>query len=329
MARILIAIAMIIQLGSPNPNALAQEGTGSSEKETGASGRRTPKPVAVRMYLLSHARADQIAPLLQRLIRNCQIVTDSRTNSIIVSGDAMQFAAFEDLLGDLDVDVGSKSQATSDVEIIPIKNRIVADIADRIVDVFERSSDHANWSVAADNSRNSLLLRGRLPFLESARAIAHQLDTPAATIQLDFAFFRADLNDTQASGAVPQDLAEVTEELKRFGRYEIVGRLATVAVEGQEFSIEGSIGDEMDVRISGDLKKAAPDGAVRLNVGAHLRLMQASSSEDGAKRGRLKTSAFEVNTTLATRRGDTIVIGTAPAGWKAGESAILVVHVRT
>ena len=109
MARILIAIAMIIQLGSPNPNALAQEGTGSSDKETDARGRTTPKPVAIKMFLLKHARAEHVGQLLQRLIRNCQIVTDTRTNSIIVCGDATHFAAVTDLLRELDVDVESNS----------------------------------------------------------------------------------------------------------------------------------------------------------------------------------------------------------------------------
>ena len=39
-------------------------------------------------------------------------------------------------------------------------------------------------------------------------------------------------------------------------------------------------------------------------------------------------SAFQVESTLITRRGDYVVLGSAPTGWEIGESAILVLHVR-
>jgi hypothetical protein len=98
-------------------------------------------------------------------------------------------------------------------------------------------------------------------------------------------------------------------------------------IEGQQFKVEGSIGDEVRTEIEGHGVKVGGEGEVRLQLHANMRLIQMIETS-GSRGARATDAGVNLNTTIVAQRGQTVVIGSAPAGFKRGESAILVVRIK-
>ena len=81
-------------------------GTRSSESnllQTDESSAEVPKPnPQLRIYILKHARADQLAPLLLSVMPSARITPNKPNNSLIVAAAQDQFETLEDLIKRLD-----------------------------------------------------------------------------------------------------------------------------------------------------------------------------------------------------------------------------------
>ena len=169
-----------------------------------------------------------------------------------------------------------------------------------------------------------ILLNGQREAVLKAKSIIRALDTPAATAQLEFSFFRARLDGDGATPRIPEDLQPVAEELRRFGQVELLGRLLTTATENEEFHIEGRIALVISAEVQGVLRGVDEDGSVKIELSTGMSLRD-PVSESNQRRG--ATPHFSLRTVIQAQRGEFIVLGSAPSGWKSGESAILVLHV--
>lgn len=313
--QILVAVSTVLA----QPGAGAKQGT--SQDETKAR-RGRQAPTEMRIFSLKHASAEDIAGVVGRLLRGAKFVADPNTNSLLVDGTSEDLQKAHELIAALDVPTVRAKPSASEVVLIPIRHRSAEEVASRISQVASSRSVR----IAADSARETVIVNGPPAFIRMAQLIAAKLDTAAESVQLEFTFFRADLNSTGVSKNVPKDLADVAKELSRFGSIELIGRLATVASEGEKFSIRGAISNEMQAMVRGRLLKAVAGGGIRLAVDADMTLQRDIQTE--TRKGR-EQSGFNVETTLSTRRGDTVVIGSAPTGWEPGESAILVVQIRS
>lgn len=283
---------------------------------------RPVKPVEVRVYPIRHALAHEAASVLSKVFRTAQFTADERTNSVIVSTSEDELKRVEAMVTTLDVPMTEASAA--ETRVLSLGNRPANDLLMQLQAVLLSRAEFRDGRVAADNARNKLILRGSREFLNQAEGVVKAVDLPAESVQLEFAFFQATTGD--GGGAqVPQDLADVAKELARFGRIELLGRLSTVAVEGETFEIEGRLGASISATTQGRILKATPEGVVRLSIEAGLDMQRAPHPEETKKPP--QDSSFRTSTTISTRRGDTLVLGAAPAGWERGSSAILVVRV--
>lgn len=329
MLRILVICSVELALLAAPAATSSQEVATPAEPSTPASRgmhrRATPRPpTSTTVFKLHHASCDDIAVTLGRAF-SAVAIPDRRTNSVIMSAPESELAAARALLEKLDQP--STDPTASDVLIVPAKYRRAQALADQIRQVLPGR----DLRVAADEARASILLRGTDSALEAASSILAQLDTPAASVTLEFAFFRAyrDHDKNHFDAVIPPDLADVAKELRRFGAVEFLARLSTIAVEHEDFKIEGGILEDLVTMVKGELISVADDGAVRLEMDAFLRLEKAPSpgpKDKAQRRGPMPT--FELGTIVQTRRGDYVILGSAPTGWKPGESAILVLHVR-
>ncbi len=302
---------------------VAGSNQGTTQDEKARPGRRAQAaPTEMRIFGLKHASAEDVAGVVGRLLRGAKFVADPNTNSLIVNGTSEDLQKAKELIAALDVPVDAPKTSTSEVVLIQLHHRSADEVAGHI----SRVASTRSARIAADSARETVILNGPPAFIRTAQLIAARLDTPAESVQLEFTFFRADLNSTGVSKNIPKDLADVAKELSRFGSIELIGRLAAVASEGEKFSISGAISNDMRAMVQGRLLKAVAGGGVRLAVDADMTLQRESQTETQKRR---EQSSFKVETTLLTRRGDTVVIGSAPTGWAPGESAILVVQVRS
>lgn len=178
-------------------------------------------------------------------------------------------------------------------------------------------------SLAADNERRAIVARGSESDVSWIRSLVEQLDQPARSATLEFAFFRASLGKGEADRSdegspIPPDLAGVAKELSRFGSLHLLGRLNTAAVERQKFRVSGEIARRFMIEIQGTLHSGPSDTERVIQIVANIRLL------DGGK----PVGMYQLETTVLTKPGEFTAIGSAPHGFDVGDAGILVVQVR-
>lgn len=292
-------------------------------------GQRAPSQPTldeVRVFRLKHAQCQEVVFTLKHMLGDDRVITDERTNSIIFAGSKEQAAKIEELLAILDTPADGPV-AESELSIVAVRHRDVRSLANEIHAAMDRGLGAGRYlNIAADQARSKILLDGERRAVLKAKSIIKELDTPAAMANLEFAFLKATSGDTQPGSAIPDDLKDVANELKRFGRIELLGRLVTMAVEGEPFKVSGEK-NGMSYSIRGKLVHASEDGSVKSEVEAQLN--QYLGRDRGKTGRRAYNTVFKLETLVLTQRGDYVVLGSAPGSGtsKPGESVILVLHV--
>ncbi len=289
------------------------------------------KPVVLQ---LQNADCHEMANLIEQTF-GLNAMPVPRMNAVICNCSPEDLSEIRELLAQVDVTVSEGED--QEFAILPVQQRRVDEIADAVSSLLAGKASSVR--IAKDRGRSAMVVRGTRAAIEKVRALVQQLDQPAGCVNLEFAFFRADVNRPDAPVKVPPDLAPVAEELRRFGAVELAGRLSTVAGEGEKFIVVGAIAETMPrVQVRGELVASSTEGVVKLRVIAHLILEtrttpppRAGADEPGgqaASRPSGRPPEFELETSVQTKRGDYVVLGSAPAGSATGESIILVLHVR-
>jgi hypothetical protein len=290
----------------------------------GGRGQGAPSPSTVgevRAFRLNHAKCEEASLLLNILLPPGIVVwEDKRTNRVLCQGDEAQFQQVQLLLETLDIPA-EDARAAADLSIVPVRHRDVQSLANEIQNTLGTwsSVSGSHFRVAADGTRSAIILDGQPDAVARAKSIIKALDTPAGTAQLEFSFFRARLDGEGTAPEIPVDLRPVAEELRRFGQVELLGRLSTVATEEEGFQIEGMIANMIRAEVQGSLVGVDEDGSVKIKLDTSMTM-----TTDPQRGG--DSPRFSLNTVIQAPRGEFIVLGSAPNGWKLGESAILVLH---
>lgn len=300
-------------------------------KSKGGKNEPNPRAQNVRVFPLQHTAPNNVLATLIPLFKNASLVADPSTNSIIVNSSNADIATIEGLLTHLDKTSDQPRNAAPGVRTIQLKHRATDDVSKKLMSLLGGFGDR-DARVASDEGRGKLILRGSPDFLEFAGQVISELDVPAQMIQFEFAFFSADQNaaatgESDEAGSIPADLTDVARELGRFGRVRLLGRLACNAMEDHQFVLEGALGEGLSAKVSGNVLNAVTDGTIQLSVQGQVRLTRTGAGPNPSQ-APPRSSIFDVNTTVVTRRGETIMIGSAPTGWAPGESAIMVLQAK-
>ena len=281
-----------------------------------AAARPAYEPAVLRLV---NASCFEVASMLQATFPGCTSYPVEQSNSVVFSGPADTLAMARKLVEQMDVMAAEREGPR--VVIADVKHRRVDDIVDHLNRVVE----NRRLRVSGDRGRSKILLRGDKNDIEQAEGLLKELDTPAAGIAIDFAFIQAKFDGQPRGTLIPVDLEQVATELERFGNVALLGRLSTVAVEGEKFGVEGQIVPGMSAEVRGQVIGVNQEGVVKADIKAALRLLPPGKSE-GKDAG--PSAYFNIETVVTTQRGEFLVLGSAPAGAEVGESAILVMHVR-
>lgn len=287
-----------------------------------------PRAMNVKIFPLQYTTPGTMLETLIPLFKTASLVGDPGTNSIIVSATNADIAIIERLLTRLDKTSDSSRTTAPAVRTVQLKHRGTDDVSKKLMSLLGSMRDR-DARIASDEGRGKLILRGSNEFLDFAGKVISELDVPAQMIQFEFAFFSTDQNaqvtdDPDDTNRIPNDLVAVGKELQRFGRVKLLGRLACNAMEDHQFQVDGALGEGLSAKVMGSIVNAVTDGSLQLNVQGQVRLTRFA----GDPRAAPQTSSFEINTTVVTRRGDTVMIGSAPAGWAQGESVIMVLQAK-
>ncbi|MEY4119456.1 MAG: Type secretion system protein precursor, partial [Planctomycetota bacterium] len=162
---------------------------------------RGPRDAArVRTVFLKHARAGQMAPLVEQLLASeaaaqparagrrgvdanapepsLRVIADERLNAIVISATPTALDAAEEMLKQLDVTPGTESDRT--VRVITLRNGDAAEIARSLADIFETDDGTETPPVIKVNvASNSLLVRANTKQHAMLETIVSRLDSAA------------------------------------------------------------------------------------------------------------------------------------------------------
>lgn len=334
-------VIITAQLLFAQPLALAQEsgqpgGRGAKDQPSPSHfsrGRRAQRRVTlpeVRVFPIQHMHVDAAADLVNELTGSLVAHADNRTNSIIYSGPAESAEKVQALLRQLDVPV-EEPLTESAITVVPVSERRVDELAHHISRMKLRQGRRP-LSIVGDESRSRILLSGPPDLIAQAQRVIAELDIPAGAANLEFTFFKARLHGGEAKTPIPAELRPVAKELQRLGQLDLLGQLSAVATEGEAFSVSGSVGGLLMAEVRGQLLRSPGAGTIKVRLEAEVMLVSggpapAEKPAEGAAKRRSRTRpVFSIQTTVVLARGDYVVLGSAPHGWAAGESAILVMR---
>ncbi len=325
MPRFLLAITTQLILFCVPAMAPAQDAPDAPQSAR-RGGRRggPPAPMTIEVFKLKYAVCYEIRDVLNNSIHDAKCSFDERTNSVIYAGSAASVQEAQRLVEALDVPADETSE--EEVFMVRLKHRDAEDVARQIATTLAGS----DIRVSADSALATVIMQGPRAAISGAQRIVSQLDSAPTTVNLELAFFHADINDDGTDAIIPPDLAEVAKELKRFGGLELLGRMSTIAVEGEKFQIQGAIAGDVDVatQVEGVLAGTVGD-AIKIRLNARLKMESSGGGgEQGKTERRSRRPVFEIETAVTTEPGAYVVLGSAPTGWGPGESAILVLHIR-
>lgn len=280
---------------------------------------RLVNPPEVRRIVVQHMHARTLASMINQGLRENYVVSDDVSNSIIYMGPPGLAEHVVGMASKIDVP-GNEAKSSQDVVVHMLRHRF----PNELVQSLNMTLGRSELRVAADMSSSAIVLSGPKSEIDAAVATIEALDQMSPPAQLEFSFFGASSKKPEGDSdrdtlEMPEDLKKVASEISRFGRIEFLGRLTATATQSESFVITGGMGRRVHVEINGEVVACPTDGPVKLKIRSKMML-----SDAGEKPG----PVFNLETSIAAKRGDYVVIGSAPAGWEPGESAILVLHAR-
>ena len=217
---------------------------------------RGPRDAArVRTVFLKHARAGQMAPLVEQLLAgearraergraaagaalavepSLRVIADDRLNAVVISATPAALDAAEEMLQQLDVAPGQETGRS--VRVLTLRNAEATEIATSLVDLFETDDGTETPPVIRVNAAsNSLLVRATDRQFTTIESVVARLDNATVTGQ-------------RAMRSVPLDPAK--------GDAEEMARLLRRLMENGDGEVEVITVEELLKRY--DEKPAAP-----------------------------------------------------------------------
>jgi general secretion pathway protein D len=153
----------------------------ASPTQVGVGGARARgDQIATQVYRLQHESAANLTAVLRPLISpNNSIMADPGNNSLVITDYADNLRRLSKIIAALD------APATSDLDVIPIRNGIASDVANLVTRLMEPSAggDAGRVTVLADARTNSVVVRapsaGRA---NMAKSLIAKLDQPTAEL---------------------------------------------------------------------------------------------------------------------------------------------------
>lgn len=291
----------------------------------------------LRVIALQHVLADRVVGALQEIGYGSAAAAPSG-NALVVRGSPQDVAAIEELVRSMDVP-GEKKQPSAEIvkKMISLSHARARELAELLSQVSVRA-----LQCGVDVRTNSLVVVGTAEDVESAAQLARELDRPASAmgdrgagghgaLKLEFIFLRGSLKSAKGDGGgdkLPESLQGVAEALADNGFYDLqmMAPIHLVADPAARFEQRTRIGlenepGELVVSVRGAANYGL-EGTVDVSIDTEV-----TGSFGRADRPAVSTSmVFKLQTTLATRLGDYLVVAAAPASNPWSDGLVLVVR---
>jgi hypothetical protein len=274
------------------------------------------KPVVVR---IGSSSPDAVAKTLSQVYPRLLVSLVRDTSILVIRGPENETKDAAALVKEMTGDGAIPESAT--VKLINIVSGKPQEIVSQLMPIFGRTG----LSIAADESRSTLLVRGDADTVQQVEALIKQIDRAPQNFTLDFTFLIASAQPVQGREPVPADLAKTAEELKRFGHLCLLGRLHSVVTDNEKFEIEGQAYHDFSATVKGRIREVAANGAIRLDLEAQVMKYRTENGNIAKVISAEKT--YELRTTIQIDPNTDVAVGVAPSGSGTGETGILIVRM--
>jgi Bacterial type II/III secretion system short domain len=274
----------------------------------------------VEVFRLEHAACWSLVETLRPLNFGVSIAVDESANAVILHGDPREIGKLAPLIAELDTTAAGESWKSA---IIEVRHRGVEEVADLVRTAAEGISP---LRVSAAPSDQMLLVTGSPEGVAAAEELVSRIDKPVPSVAMSFFFVRGTVGGAEVSPVskdLPAGLRDVAKALGEsgVGGVSLLAPLSTRSSEGAEFRAGGYLdapdGRGLQFSVEGMVHRSdRTDETCRLTLRGRV-----SQTAKG------KRTIFDIETTLAVKLGDYVVLASAPGKSEHGDILALIVRV--
>jgi len=227
-----------------HPDPLAEIEALSREFETKAGESREQ----VRTFVLAHAKAETVAPLVQQLLgseeipiwlqydaisRNrplpdtgpdVRVAADPNTNAVVVTGPPAVLSLAEQIIASIDIDPAAAGEQDRDVRVFLIGNADAGQLSRSLRAIFaDQNQSDDPPTIEVDAASNTLIARGTEAQLATIERVAKEVDEAAIVTSRQIRMIPID-----PSKATAREIADTLERLLDQGK---PGRVEVISIE--------------------------------------------------------------------------------------------------
>lgn len=298
---------------------------GADEKKAEATtAQPVPREEVLQTVRLKHRDAASVANTIREVTHLPVSVLPIGGDLIVVAGTASAVQSIvEKYIPSIDVPGAGYSAATS--TFLPVLHYPIGELMDLARTVAPKAS------IAIDELNRNIVVNGSEQAVTALRELLKQVDLPTKSVTVHFFFIRAGkpTGDTK-DAALPSALQPIAKTLSDngFSQPALLAPLMVTAQEGEKFESKSVF--RSDSAGSGtDVLEFWVQGSVRLQPGEEVAQLRVNARMGGiVEPGRADYGpTFELNTSLAAKIGNYVILAAAPSSTSLGSAVALVVRI--
>jgi len=280
----------------------------------------------LKVVTLKHADAHSVDSTLKQLgVPLSSSVTGPQT--IVLRGSPADVQKVIDtLIAAVDVP-GVTGKSARSPEVIPVRHYPIKEIGGLVRSVAQKAS------LAVDETRRTIVVDGTEDERRAIREVLKQIDSPTRSVKVHLYFLRGAIGGASSEKELqlPADLLPVGKTLVQngFGRLSLIAPIVIGVEEGQHFESKGRLQLDGDTAAADDLTFNV-EGVVRLASGADdawLTLRGRMLGKYSRNKDAEAETVFELDTSVATKLGNYVILAAAPSSTASGDAVALVVRL--
>lgn len=325
--RILIATAMGLLPPLFVRNCFAQE---PSKPPVQPSNRADAGDRTLKVVTLKHADANSVVSTLKQLDVPLSASATGPQTVVLRGSPADVQKVLDMLIAAIDVPGVAEGSARS-AEIIPVRHYPIREIGGLARYVAPKAA------LGIDEVRRTIVVNGTEDEKRAVRELLKQIDWPTRSAKVHFYFLRGAIGGGSAEkeAQLPSDLLPIGKTLSQngFGRLSLIAPIVIGVEEGQRFESnsrlhlgeEASGHDDLQFNVQGVVRLASGADDAWLTLRGRMG-GKYSRNKDTTAELRAET-VFELDTSVATKLGNYVILAAAPSSTASGDAVALVVRL--
>ncbi|HWY88638.1 MAG TPA: secretin N-terminal domain-containing protein [Gemmataceae bacterium] len=339
-----LTVVVLVACGAPFGTAQVQEKKPATVTEKKETTSVPALPAEVHTFPLRHARAYEVAELLNKIFADTrmQVVSDDRTNSLLVRVAAVKFAEIRNLVDKLEIEAAD-TKPVHKISVYSLRSIEPDDALEAGLKVLFKGS---TGNFAIDRARKTVIVSANQATTDIVETVLAKLEVlqkerPAQDMQIRVVWLvnsteKADADDTPALAlpAPGDDLKEVLPGLAKLGIAEprVAAQFFISAKSNRAFQASGTerLYRPVDIMVSGHFgdSREMPDMRISIEVSADSNSQGFRAKKGGAAsppEPPTKKVLSHLETNISAPPGHLVVLGVTPMN---GMTSAFVVQVQ-